>query len=179
MPCCCCGGLGSGIRRAFVRFRIQTSRLANTRARTPRVTPTPIHALNLSLRSVLACKLANSPFADVAAVVGVPDDENEIADAEDEIEADFVEDFGFVFDVDVDEIEADIIKDTGVGVDEFVTIAAVDADHVIGERSDLRSFSRSEHSPRIGLASYMLKLATGWEISEEDEPRPNGKIPTI
>ncbi|KAM0797173.1 hypothetical protein BDR22DRAFT_892492 [Usnea florida] len=179
MPCCCCGGPGSGIGRAFVRFRIQTSRLAKTRARTPRVTPTPIHAMNLLLRSVLACRLAIPPFADVAAVVGIPDDENEIADAEDEIKADFVEDFGVVFDVDVDEIEANIVRDTGVGVDEFVTISAVDVDHVIGERSDLRWFSRSEYSPRIGLVNYMLKLATGWKISEEDELRANGKIPTI
>lgn len=151
MPCCCCGGPGSGICRGFVRFRIQTSRLANTRARMPRVTPTPMHALNPLLSSVLVCRLANLPVADVA-VVGVPDDENKIADAEDEIEADAVEDVDVVVNVDEDKLEADVLDDTGVvvgvgvDVDEDVMIAAVDVDHVIGERSDLRLSSRSEYS---------------------------------
>ena len=90
--------------------------------------------------------------ADVAAVVGVPDDENQIADVEDIIEADAVED-GDVVDVDEDKIEVGVIGDTGVGVgvgvgvDEYVMVSAVDVDHVIGERSDLHLCSRSENSP--------------------------------
>ena len=113
-----------------------------------------MHALNPLLRSVFVCRLASSPVTDVAdvtAVVGVPDDENEIADAEDEIDADVVEDVDFVLDVGEDEIEVDVIGDTGVGVgvgvDEFVIISAVDVDHVMGERSDLCLFFRSDYSP--------------------------------
>ena len=137
-----------------MRFRFQTSRMANTRARMPRVTPTPMHALNPLLRPFLVCRLANSPVADVtdvAAVVGILDDENEIADAEVEIESDVVEDVDVVVDVNEDEKEAGVIVDTGVGVgvieDVYAMISAVIVDHVIGERSDLRFFSKSESSP--------------------------------
>ena len=122
----------------------------------PRVTPTPMHALSALLNPDLVCRLADSPVvdvadvADVAAVVGVPDDKNEIADAEDVIEADAVED-GDVVEVDENKIEVVVVGDTvvgvGAGVDEYVMTSAVDADHVIGERSDLRLSSRSEYSP--------------------------------
>ena len=118
----------------------------------PRVTPTPMHAFNPLLSSVLVCRLADPPLANVAAVVGGPDDKNGIADAEDETEAGVLEDVDVVVDVDEDKTEADVIGDTGVGVglgmNEFVMISAVDVDHVIGERSDLRLFSISECSPR-------------------------------
>lgn len=125
------------------------------RARMPRVTPMPMHSLSALLKSDLVCRLANSPVADVTdstTVVGFPDDENEIADAEDAIEADAVED-GDVVDVDEAKIEVGVKGDTGVGVgvgvgvDEYGMTSVVDDDHVIGERSDLHLCSRSEYSP--------------------------------
>ena len=110
-----------------------------------------MHTLVPLLRSVPVCELANVPVADVAAAVGVPNDENEMADDEVKMEADVVEGVDVVVDVDEDEIEADVIGDVGVaagvGVDENVMISAVDVDHVIAERLDLRLFSRSEYSP--------------------------------
>ena len=107
----------------------------------PRVTPTPMHALNPLLRSVLVSRLANLPVADVAAVVGVSDDEVKIG-------AGIVDDADVVVDVDDDEMEADIMGDfgIGVGVDEDVAGSVVDADHVIAEPLFLRSLSRSAYS---------------------------------
>ena len=86
--------------------------------------------------------------ADVAAVVGVPDDENEMApDHEVEMGADVVEDVDVIVDVDEDEKEADVGGfGIGVGVDEDVEISVADADHVIAEPLDLRSLSRSVYS---------------------------------
>ena len=140
-----------------------------------------MRALNPLLRFVLVCRLANSPVADVAGVFGVPDDENELVDAADELEADIVEDVDVVVDVDEDKIEADVIGDTcvGVGVDEFVTIFAINVDHVIGERSDLRLFSRSEYGHRVDILNFHAKTCYGGEISEEDELLANKKIPAI
>ena len=106
--------------------------------------------------------MANLPVADVAAVVGVSDDEVTIG-------AGIVDDADVVVDVDDDEMEADIIGDfsIGVGVDEDVEGSVVDADQVIAEPLFLSSLFRSAYSALICPVSCMPKSVTGSGRSQE------------
>ena len=80
------------------------------------------------LRPVFVCGLADLPVVVAAAALAVSDDEE---DAEDEV----------VVGVDVD-----------VNVDEIEVAGAIDADHVVAERSDLQLFFKSASSLELSMS---------------------------
>lgn len=80
-------------------------------ARAPRATPTPMPAFAPLLRPVFVCGLTRLFVAVAAAALGVPNAEEDL------------------------DLEFAVVAE--VDIDEDVAAAAIDADHVVAERSDL------------------------------------------